>query len=169
MQIRKVTTREPSTQPLKAAQARLKGLSKRAQALGRLVEHKELTVVGFLRKVILEVQPPDGVESDDSLAVANDALLYLRRRGGTDREWLISLFERHGNLVYMRKTSGKLQRFTVSSEKRSPTRRIDEQALDSELNQKMGANVDLVRKVKVQTLFDKSIQSSTMQASKFAK
>ena len=153
----------------KAAQARLKGISKQAQALGRQVENKELTIIGFLRAVILALDEPGRDKNDVGLSIANDALLYLRRRGDTDREWLIGLFERHGNLVYMRKTGGKLHRFTVPHGKPDAVPAIDESALVSELQQKLGTGDAHDRKGRSAPLFDKSIRSQTMQASKFAK
>ena len=164
------TQTKAATKPLtKAAQARLQGLSKNVRALAGRLEHKELTVIEFLRIVILGLAEPIREKHDVQLGIANEALVYLRRRGDKDREWLISLFEQHANLVYMRKTSGRLQRFHAPQPNPAAVPSIDEPALVSELERRLGTDFGPDRKGRSSPLFDKSIKRQTMQASKFAK
>lgn len=66
----------------KVAKTRLRLLHKNVQDLGGRVERKELTVINFLLTVIPRLAEKIPDKNDEQLKIANDALLYLRRRGG---------------------------------------------------------------------------------------
>ena len=151
-----------------SARLRLQGLSKHARALAERVERNELSLPGFLREVVLGLGDPRRGRDDVSLGIANDALVYLRRRGDTDREWLIDLLERHAGLVYMRRTGGRLHRFTLHG-RQELIHALDEPKLVSELQQKLCLNDDVCRRTSARTLFDQSTEQQTMRASKYAK
>ena len=151
----------------KAAQGHLQGLSDRGKRLAERVERNELTLVGLLHAAILGLRDPGRGREDVGLCVANDVLLYARRRGGVQRKWLIDLFERHGDLAFMRTNGGRLQRLTARGEEL--THPLDEVKLSAELQQKLGTPDDAGRRISSPTLFDRSTKQQTMQATKYAK
>lgn len=153
----------------KVAKTRLRGLHKNVQDLGGQVEREKLTVFNFLLTSIPRLAEKILDKNDEQLKIANDAFRYLRRRGDINKVWLSDLFELHGNLAHMRTSSGMMLRFPAPRSYPAKVPPIDLPALVLELERGLSADPEEDRKGRSSTLFDKSIKSQTMQASKFAK
>lgn len=151
----------------RSAKNRLNAISEESKAWVAKLESEEWTLTAFLRAVIMGLGEPQSGGKDNSLAVTSAALVYLRDRKEVNREWLIDLFERFGNLVYLRRAGGAFRRYTYGQASKVMT--FDEPALVAELDKTLGAHLAHAQERSERTLFDKSIKRRTMRAGRYAK
>jgi hypothetical protein len=163
---------QPRHQQLTLAQEiRLKGLSRELKRLARLVEERNSCVAQLIIGVI-DLLTDVNRKNYSDLTVADQLLTYLERRKipCSQINAIIDLMERHGNVVFMKHTSGRFHRPAPAPRDPRQRKQFDSNLAAKELHESNAlAGLWSITTKSEAALFDLSTRRKTMRATKYAK